>query len=158
MNEIYLLPTNINAYDFVKQKFNIEDFEILKTDNGKPYIKTCHSLYFNVSHSKDLQAVAISDSEVGVDIEFIRKVDLRAVKRFTKAEEEYILSENSLERFFEVWTKKEAYLKYNGVGLSGGLNSFNVFEVSPYIKTFKIDQYFLSVCGERDFKIIKAFG
>lgn len=162
MNKIYLMPTDIDAYAFVKgiasKKLNIdiEKIEILKTDKGKPYLKNIKDFFFNISNSYNLQAVAISDFEVGVDIELVREVDLSVAKRFTKFEYNYILSEKSLDRFFEVWTKKEAYLKYKSLGLSGGLNRFNVFDLKEKIKTKKIDGYYLSVCGERDFKIEKT--
>lgn len=103
----------------------------------------------SVSHTSNIIVIVVSNNEIGVDIEKIRNADLRIAKRFfTKYEQEYIL-ENSLvqnNRFYEVWTKKEAYMKYVGKGLHMPINSFNVFDrnISEKLKTFKRDDYSLS--------------
>ncbi len=156
MNIVYLMSADINAYDFLekklKEKFNISIPEIKKGAHGKPYFEK-NGIYFNISHTDGLQAVAISDSEVGVDIEKIRNVNLQVASRFTKEEYDYIMTADSYNRFFEIWTKKEAYLKYKDTGISGGLNSFNVFEMSEKINTFVIDGYVISVCSKKDYKI-----
>ena len=162
MNKIYIISANENPYAFVKQrvaeKFNIDvnEIEIAKDQNGKPFIENLKGVFFNVSNSNELQAVAISDSPVGVDIEKVRKANLSVAKRFCKEEYEYIIREDSQNRLFEVWTKKEAYLKYTGKGIKGGLDSFNVFGTNPKIKTIAFDGYILSYCCEREMEIIKG--
>lgn len=157
MNTVYLISDKVDAYDFLKntlkQKFNIEKTIILRSSNGKPYFKDLNTLQFNISNSHGLQAVAIGDCEVGVDIEKIRKADLRVAKRFTQSEREYILEQDSQKRFFEVWTKKEAYLKYKGIGLKGGLDSFSVFDISEKITTFAQSDFIISVCSDKKFKL-----
>ena len=156
------MSINENSYAFVKQKiaekFNIDstDIEIARDENGKPFIKNLKGVFFNISNSKELQAVAISDSPVGVDIEKVRKANLSVAKRFCKEEYEYVTRENSENRLFEVWTKKEAYLKYLGVGIKGGLDKFNVFNTNKKIKTVALDGYILSYCCEKDMEIIKG--
>ena len=156
MNIVYLMKQDVNAYDFLeknlKEKFNILMPEIKKGPHGKPYFEES-GIYFNISHTESLQAVAIGTSEVGVDIEKIRPVNLQVAKRFSKEEYDYIKAKDSTERFFEIWTKKEAYLKYKGTGISGGLNSFSVFEMPEKINTFVIDGYIISVCSKKDCKI-----
>ncbi len=156
MNIIYIITKEINHYDFVKQKlkekFNIDCSEILKTEKGKPYIENS-DIHFNITHSKDFRAVAIGQAQVGIDAEFLRKADLRVAKRFTKPEQEYISETDSDNRFFEIWTKKEAYLKYLGVGLSGGLDSFNVLEKNDMFKTFIINGFIITVCSEEEYRI-----
>lgn len=156
MNIVYLMSHKINPYDFLKktlkEKFNILMPEIEKGAHGKPYFKES-DIYFNISHTDALQAVAIGKSEVGVDIEKIRDVNLKVASRFTKEEYDYVMEAESSNRFFEIWTKKEAYLKFKGTGISGGLNSFNVFEIPEKINTFIIDGYVISVCSEKEFEI-----
>lgn len=157
MNTVYLISGKNDAYAFVKkvlkQKFNIKEAEIVKNPHGKPYFKNLDKIYFNISDSYDLKAVAIGEREVGVDIEKIRKANLSVSKRFTQTEREYILEQDSQKRFFEVWTRKEAYLKYKGVGLSGGLDSFDVFDLSEKVKTFFIGDYVITVCSKEDYKL-----
>lgn len=158
MNKIYILPLGTDAYGFVRkiaaEKYNIDSsaLEIECNAHGKPYFENISNFHFNISHSGDILAIAISDREVGIDIEKLRNPDLRIAKRFCDDEQAYISKADSKNRFFEVWTKKEAYLKYKGTGLSGGLNTFSVFKFSPLPNSFIFDEYIISVCGHGDFE------
>ena len=109
-------------------------------DYGKPYLER-HSaemaLDFNLSHSNDLALYAITRGKsVGIDLEHIREVaDIdQVVKKFFAAREQvafYNLHPHERrEAFFKVWTRKEAYLKAIGVGLSEPLYYVEV-SVSP---------------------------
>ena len=155
MNIVYILSNEIDAYGFLesvlKEKFNIKMPEIKKGSHGKPYFPGT-DIHFNISHSGDLKILAIAETPVGVDIEKVRKADLRVAKRFCENEYNYITQKDSEHRFFEIWTKKEAYLKYKGTGLNGGLDSFDVFSLPEDITTFRFKEYFISVCGIKEFK------
>jgi 4'-phosphopantetheinyl transferase len=98
-----------------------------------PMLKGACSLRFNASHSGDLAAYAFtSDCEIGIDVERYRELpDLENIaRRFFSPEEAAELLELSLaERtpgFFNCWTRKEAYIKAMGGGLSIPLDSFRV--------------------------------
>jgi len=90
-------------------------------------------LQFNVSHSGDLILIAIAIGRaVGVDVERIR-TDLdpdSIAARFFSAGERKILASLAgparYQAFFTCWTRKEAYLKARGVGLSLPLDQFDV--------------------------------
>lgn len=91
------------------------------------------ALQFNVSHSGELVLIAVATGRaVGVDVEQIRTdLDPNSIAaQFFSASECEILA--SLPRparyraFFACWTRKEAYLKAKGVGLSLPLNQFDV--------------------------------
>lgn len=87
---------------------------------------------------------------MGVDVERIRSADLKIARRFfTDNEYRYITKTGSdIDiRFFEIWTKKEAFIKYIGKGLSIPLNSFDVFDenISHGLQTSMIDGYTVSV-------------
>lgn len=146
--------------------------EILATDNsdlyfetkklGKPFIKGMKDFHFNISHTKNAVAVAFSLNEVGIDVEKVREFDEKIVKRFfTENEKHYVLSgqKNANQRFFEVWTKKEAYVKYLGDGLNMSMRSFDVLspEIANNLITYIKEDYILTTCTEQkyeDFKII----
>lgn len=98
-------------------------------ENGKPYCENV-PLFFSIAHSGDLAVCSISEKSIGVDMEKIRPVNMQSVRRFASENEiEYIFGstptetdfkstdEETLERFFKVWTKKEAYGKMLGVGI-----------------------------------------
>ena len=90
----------------------LEGGEIEFLPNGKPRFKSS-PLFFSISHSENTLAVAISEREVGVDVEMIR-VEPHGVARrfFTDSEIGYAGGDET--RFFEIWTKKEAYAKVKG--------------------------------------------
>src|SRR5258708_6183899 len=99
---------------------------------GKPFISNS-CIRFNLSHSGDTALVAITrDREIGVDIEQERpgwEVMALAEQFFSHREVTEIkklpLSEQTT-AFFRCWTRKEAYIKAIGRGLSIQLDSFSV--------------------------------
>lgn len=107
-------------------------------DFGKPYIlKRTHSetVQFNVSHSAQVGYIAIAQTaEVGIDVEHF--TPSRANELTQLAERFFSESEcNQIKRmpgpaqpaaFYRLWTRKEAYLKALGKGLSVPLNAFEV--------------------------------
>lgn len=104
---------------------------------GKPMISGTH-LQFNLAHSGDIAVYAFCWVQtVGVDIEQRRPMpECEALaQRFFSAEERNELQSlpgsERQEAFFACWTRKEAYLKAAGMGLSLPLDSFRV-SVSPH--------------------------
>jgi 4'-phosphopantetheinyl transferase len=103
---------------------------------GKPEIspqQNTRNLRFNVSHSEDIALCAIAwQHDIGVDVEHVKPLpDLWEVaQRFFASEEQAALaalpSEKQLEGFYKIWTRKEAYLKAIGKGLSEPLDQFVV--------------------------------
>jgi 4'-phosphopantetheinyl transferase len=91
-------------------------------------------LHFNLSHSADIALIAVSlSSPVGVDVEWWRpQVQHRAVaERFFSEGERRVLAaleeETAVVRgFFSAWSRKEAYLKATGDGITRGLHHFDV--------------------------------
>lgn len=109
-------------------KCQINDLNIIKTSNNKPYIKN-NPIYFNVSDSDRYYALSFSKYfSVGIDIELIRYIKsplLLAKRFFTGCEIDFLTKSNSINNdFFKLWTQKEAYIKCIGQGISYGLNSF----------------------------------
>lgn len=102
---------------------------------GKPFIDsylTKMPLQFNLSHSDELIVLAVTlNHDIGVDVEYVhrgRKTIELAQSYFSPIEIEHLRhlsKENQRERFYELWTLKEAYLKACGMGLSIPLNYFS---------------------------------
>lgn len=112
-----------------------------RTDDGKPYFKEIPGIRFNLSHSGDYIACAFSDREIGLDLQICSAPHLsvmRIAKRFFTGQEYEALytlppaqdsprPDNSaprLDLFYNLWSVKEACLKYIGCGLRGGMDSF----------------------------------
>ena len=89
---------------------------------------------FNLSHSAELALVAVArDQPVGVDVERWAEVEhLELAERFfSRAERDALraladVAEHLDAGFFAAWTRKEAYLKATGYGISHGLHHFDV--------------------------------
>lgn len=134
------------------KELNISNQEIVFSKNkyGKPYLTDYPGFQFNIAHTHNAIAVAFSKYEIGIDIEKIKVPEFKIAKRFfTSSENNYILSQKNPEyAFYEIWTKKEAYIKYLGTGLSTPLKSFDVLDQkhSPFLHTFKINEYLISIC------------
>ena len=99
---------------------------------GKPFLES-GGIGFNVSHSGGFALIAVTSGvEVGVDIERINpeRSDEPIARRFFAREEADRLAalppEERVPSFFRCWTRKEAYIKAVGGGLSVGLSSFTV--------------------------------
>lgn len=89
-------------------------------EQGKPYLVSHPHLYFNVSHTGSRCICAVSDSPVGVDLEEVRSIrhEKLANRYFTPAElETYHSLGGDEDAFFTLWTRKEAFGKYTGLGL-----------------------------------------
>lgn len=109
---------------------------------GKPTLEDHpHSLSveFNVAHCEGWVVYAICrDREVGVDIEQIRQISTSVgfpTTFLAKEERDDIESlgpDASRDAFFNCWTRKEAYLKATGRGLSESLDSFRVSVGADY--------------------------
>jgi 4'-phosphopantetheinyl transferase len=104
------------------------------SEAGKPALEgstpACH---FNVSHSEDLALIAIGrDAALGVDVEAVRPLpDMHniATRYFTRAETDDIFGVPPAARdlaFFSCWTRKEAFSKALGDGLSLALDRYRV--------------------------------
>lgn len=130
------LAGDILTRKYLSKLYNIseEKIEIRKGEKGKPYVLNLPA-HFNVSHSGDYTVVAISDRPIGIDLEIIRDFSAILAKKYFNEDELKYISGNFSSRkkslmqrcFYEIWTAKEAYLKYIGKGISGGINSLSLF-------------------------------
>ncbi len=90
-------------------------------------------LHFNLSHTEGLTLLSVClDHELGVDIEAVRPMDdwqEIAATHFSAVENAELRSFAPSDRnhaFFRCWTRKEAFLKASGEGLSKPLDAFSV--------------------------------
>lgn len=108
------------------------DIKFVLNKYGKPYIEGYNNLFFNISHSEDWVICAISDEEVGVDIEKIEKAPVEVAEHYFHSREYKLIRgkapEEVNEYFYKMWTLKESYIKWLGKGLSKQLDSFSVNE------------------------------
>lgn len=166
-----ILAESLLRYSLFQIYPSKSEFVISCNAYGKPYIEHIENFFYNISHSGKWVVVAFGNSEVGVDVEKIgwnSSFDGILNKFYTKEERRYISSlidENEkAERFTKIWTLKESYIKFLGIGLSKGLSFFSIDGETEIVKdtrhqgiehvkfkTYFLDgSYMLSICSEED--------
>ena len=102
-------------------------------NRGKPLLDDRSDLCFNVSHTDGLALMAfVKSRSIGVDVEKVKPETevAKLAERFFSARERRDLKELRGDElraaFFRVWTRKEAYIKATGEGLSLPLDQFDV--------------------------------
>lgn len=133
-------------YAFKKLGIDLNNYEITNL-NGKPIIKDL-DYHFNITHSKNIVAVVISNETVGIDCEYIDlNKDLAKVSKYALSKEEYLEFLNTLDKhshFYKKWVIKEAYFKMMGIGLSKKFKDItldsHVFEIKDSLN----NSYYLS--------------
>ncbi|MBR2366812.1 MAG: 4'-phosphopantetheinyl transferase superfamily protein [Oscillospiraceae bacterium] len=99
-----------------------QDAEITLGAHGKPYLAGRDDLFFSLSHSGSIALCAVSDRELGADVQECRDVREELLRRVcTEAEYAALAScaqEEKKKLFLRLWTAKESYLKYLGTGLT----------------------------------------
>lgn len=101
-------------------------------EHGKPQLADHGDIHFNLSHSRYVSVLAVSRTgPVGIDVEATdRQIDIRALSRnfFSLDEHQHLEQQDGDEQycFFDIWTRKEAFIKALGTGISEGLQTFSV--------------------------------
>ena len=110
--------------------------------HGKPQLEVGPAwLRFNLSHSNGLAIYAVArDREVGVDVEYInRDVPIEDMARqFSPREREELFAQPESDRLraaFDCWTRKEAFLKALGTGMTLPPDEFDVSSLGPDVST-----------------------
>ena len=86
---------------------------------------------FNISHSGDIAAIAVSDKKIGCDLElFTGREHAAIIERFSAREKAEICGE---EDFLLNWTAKEAFIKLNAFTLATHLKRLEYFEGDIYM-------------------------
>lgn len=179
------LADKILRYGF-RQQFGMEfDWKSVERGvHGKPFWIGEGRRCFNVSNTDGLVVCALSDVEVGVDAEHMRKMGVPVVRRCCSQEEAaYVLGcgqntefagadnlmdagmgkNSSLERFFQLWTLKESYIKMTGEGMYFPMRDV-VFSIQGeeqiscnqpgHFSQKQLGEYWLSLCTGEECRVV----
>ncbi len=122
-----------------------KDMEYGVESNGKPFFTNRSDLFFSLSHSGDWAVCALSDRQVGVDVQILSEYNARISERCFSKEDVQSLARLTGEardrEFTRLWAQKEAQVKYFG--------TWNQSEEHPPVTTYsEIDEVQISVCVE----------
>jgi phosphopantetheinyl transferase len=122
MTYINIFKSKISTNDLIKKTFykslgvKIFDDNIIRNSYGKIFLN--NGYHISISRSDSLSVCAISNNNIGIDIEKIRQYDFKnIIKRMHLSVIEFLNSNPSLEKNYFIWTNVEAYLKFIGTGI-----------------------------------------
>lgn len=154
--KVWILKSKISSVELLKKIYKREanaDFDTSKlyyNNYGKPQYND--EFYFNVSHSKNYICIAISKSNVGIDIEENRKIYRNFNKSFF-AVDECIINNNILNN----WVIKEAYSKLLGLGLNFDFKKISAQSIclNNNIYNLSCNDYICYVIGSEPLEMVK---
>ena len=122
---------------------------LLFNDMGKPFFEK--GPYFNVSHSGQYIVMAVSNKDIGVDIEENKEKDMSSLIRIFNEAEAKMIKEHA--DFYYLWCAKESLIKCIGSSINrikeipalpfNGVKAFNGNHY--YVKTFIEDKHIISI-------------
>lgn len=141
-------------YALKKNKITNNAQSFKYSQNKKPKLAFTNKISFNISHTKNLVALAISKKSVGLDVETINKDKIKSIKKICCEEEylKFLKSANKEKMFFKIWTKKESYCKLKGISIFDNLLKINTLNLKN-IKTFFFENNAISVSCGNNFKL-----
>ena len=148
--------------DILKKDYGMKQCpEILKDEYGKPYFEG-QPLCFNVSHSGEYLAIAVSEQSVGIDIQKRKEIKEGMYRKVVQQKEEVLIGEERRKDFLRLWSLKESFVKADGRGLRismkdywfekengqyfvnyGGQRAAYTFNIEETL----VEDYVISVCG-----------
>ena len=126
--------------------------ELLFNEMGKPYYQ--NGPYFNISHSGKFVVMAVSDKEIGVDIEENKEQDMSSLIKIFNEAEVKLLKDHA--DFYYLWCAKESLIKCMGSSInkikevpSLPLNGLKTFKGRDYqCQTFIYEKHIVSITRE----------
>lgn len=143
------IKEKIDPYLFLKEvleSINIWDYEIVFNHYGKPYLKD-NQVYFSISHDLDIVVIALSDKEIGVDIEALTYHESVCYKYFLDGEQEIVNNSSNKEYdFTKIWVMKESYVKMLGIGIEYGLKNVDTLSLDKMFDIKRYKNFLIGVC------------
>lgn len=120
--------------EILLREYNITNYEIKYTENGKPYIEG-NEVYFSISHDEDLLLIVFDDRPVGADIQFYRKInsDLKKV---------LVIDSDDSKEIINNFSAREAVIKLVGKRLCN-INEVNINDYD--IETINNADYVINI-------------
>ena len=112
-----------------------DSLPVTEDEFGKPTFDSALGLHFNISHAGDRVMAAVSDAEVGCDVERIVPIDDGMQKMiFADAERASLTSlfgEARDRAFIRLWVRKESFVKAVGKGMNIDFSAFSALVRPP---------------------------
>lgn len=110
--------------------FSIKDRDLLNKiqlgENGRPFIPG--DVDFNISHSGNIVICAAATDKIGIDVEWIRPIDINEFNETLSEHQRRLISQSPdpLRMFYRTWAAKESVIKLTGDGVKMPLNEIHL--------------------------------
>ncbi|WP_223067498.1 4'-phosphopantetheinyl transferase family protein [Paenibacillus caui] len=156
------LAGELLARTMIAETLGVSQADLVFTRNryGKPFLlQPTSTLEFNISHAGTWVVAAVSTQAIGIDVERTAPIDPELARRFFSGEEYQLIrnqpsEEQTIAKFYEIWTYKESYIKAVGKGLSIPLDSFTTVvngELIQQLSAGERDWYFTPLCWDNGY-------
>ncbi|MBQ8781587.1 MAG: 4'-phosphopantetheinyl transferase superfamily protein [Oscillospiraceae bacterium] len=132
----------------LRKDFGIKDIKLCFGEHGKPYLKG-QGIYFSISHCKKGCVCAVSDKEIGADIQETRPYSQRLAEKVC-CENELLRLEKASDKaseFAKIWAMKESFVKMNGKGIGYSLKKADT-TIMHFKEVIEKDGFFIAVSEE----------
>jgi 4'-phosphopantetheinyl transferase len=161
---------DIYLYDFSLDSDKIEIYEKILINYGltfsnlvyefdkKPYLVNS-KLYISFSNKNNKILIAVSNTSIGVDIELNKSLSQNLINKILTIDEKkydkHLYGDISSSIFF--WTRKEAYSKFTGKGMSINFNTIDTTHIENFYH-YIIDNYLITIYCTIVVKNISLYG
>ena len=140
---IYLNPKSIERLDTMQSELHqrgflsvrhllkvagLSDADLYYNNYGKPLLTS--GRHISISHSYYFSTIAISDEEIGIDIEKVRKMITTIQHKFVNTDYDSLSDENLIKQLTIIWGAKEAMYK---IYPYGGLSFRKHIAINPFL-------------------------
>lgn len=147
--------TSVRAYNEVimlaQEQYDVNILNIGKDKYGRPYFINHGEIDMSISHTDGMIAVAVSrGKKIGIDVEKVHRINKKIVDKYYLESEKKMIYDGNQDYetgVIIIWTKKEAYSKYIGTGLTRELLKTDLTkrsDVSFFLERQK--SYIISIC------------
>lgn len=151
---------SINVYYYMLEQLHLIDpnIEIIFNKYNKPLVKNHDNLYISLAHCNNNYVFAISNQEIGIDLEYKKTFKDKELKQLYN----YILNNNEQLNFscdslnlLKSWTIKESFLKLIGIGIQTNLKKVNIVDntvnlinhKTAYFEIIDNPEYYLAIAS-----------
>ncbi len=110
----------IRRVNEIAKSNHLLDLDINRGKYGKPYFSKSKDIFFNISHTDGVTAIAFSNKEIGIDVEIVGYFNEKIIERFYSYNEKKEIQASGEDKYLqkikavEIWTRKEAFVKKKG--------------------------------------------
>ena len=133
---------------------DLDQIKIVLDKNGKPVFKDKSlKIHFNISHSYNLVAVAISDTPIGIDVQKFSVPNHKIIKRYFNAYQQTMLKQtiNQTALYIKYWTVFESELKLFGDIQTKSTSTTKIYHKSKTLTDKHNNKYYLTISSTSKF-------